>query len=184
MTKKRLLLLLAALVLIIVFAVWFSHSAFAPGKSGLKDVKSQTAAVSQQITPSFDKTQYSTTDPTSIWVIVNKQHPLNPKIYVPTDLVNVGNGQYLRAEAAKALTGMLADAKAAGFVVGPYSGYRSYTTQVNVYNSEVKANGQKVADNESARPGYSEHQTGWAVDLEAADVISLIASAIHLAENG
>ena len=114
---------------------------------------------------SFNKSQYSTTDPSSIWVIVNKKHPLNPKNYAPSDLVAVGGGQYMRADAANALAKMLADAKAAGYVVTPASGYRSYTTQVSVYDNEVKTYGKAVADSESARPGYSEHQTGLAMDL-------------------
>ena len=40
--------------------------------------------------------------------------------------------------------------------------------QVSVYNNEVKTYGQATADKQSARPGYSEHQTGLAVDLEPA----------------
>src|SRR5262245_6004101 len=34
----------------------------------------------------FDKTAHSLTDPTSVWVVVNKQHPLEPQTYVPADL--------------------------------------------------------------------------------------------------
>ena len=117
--------------------------------------------------PAYNKQAFSTTDPASIWVIVNKQHPLNPLAYAPTDLVSVGNGQYMRAEAATALAKMLADAQAAGYSITPGSGYRSYDTQLAVYTSEVKAFGQAYADTESARPGYSEHQTGWAVDLDS-----------------
>lgn len=113
----------------------------------------------------FDKTKYSLNDPTSIWVVVNKQRPLTPIDYAPADLVTIGNNQLMRSEAASHLTSMLADAKTAGYTLTPASGYRSYATQTNTYNSEVKAYGQATADSESARPGYSEHQTGWAVDL-------------------
>ncbi len=115
----------------------------------------------------FDKSQYSLTDPTSPWVIVNKKHPLNPKTYAPADLTAVGNGQFMRAEAAQALTRLVADARAAGYTLTPASGYRSYDTQVSVYNNEVKSYGKVVADSESARPGFSEHQTGWAMDLSS-----------------
>ena len=45
------------------------------------------------------------------------------------------------------------------------SGYRSYGTQVVTYNGYVAARGQADADTASARPGYSEHQTGWAFDI-------------------
>jgi zinc D-Ala-D-Ala carboxypeptidase len=38
-------------------------------------------------------------------------------------------------------------------------------TQVSLYNSYVVRNGQTEADTASARPGYSEHQTGFAMDI-------------------
>lgn len=123
-----------------------------------------TAAPAQD----FDKQQFSTSDPASIWVIVNKQHPMNPANYTPSDLVAVGNGQYLRAQAATALQKVLADASIAGLSLTPASGYRSYSTQVAVYGREVAANGQAAADKVSARPGFSEHQTGLAMDFGSA----------------
>jgi D-alanyl-D-alanine carboxypeptidase len=116
-------------------------------------------------TPTFNKKQYSLTDPNSPWVIVNKQHPLDPVSYAPSDLVSIGNGQQMRAEAASALQKLFADATTAGYTLVADSGYRSYTTQVSTYGSIVKAYGQTYADTVSARPGFSEHQTGWAVDI-------------------
>ena len=115
--------------------------------------------------PAFDKKRQSTTDPSSVWVIVNKQHPITPQTYAPPDLTSVGNGQRMRAEAATALLHMFSDAKAAGFTLVADSGYRSYSDQVAAYGSIAKAYGQTYADTVSARPGYSEHQTGWAVDI-------------------
>lgn len=137
----------------------------APSKS---TAPNQSANGSQQGRPTaldFNKTEFSTTDPASPWVIVNKQHPLQPLDYAPGDLTTVGNGQQMRTEAAEHLLQMIADAKAARLTIYAASGYRSYSTQVNVYANEVKSYGQAVADSESARPGYSEHQTGWAVDI-------------------
>lgn len=113
----------------------------------------------------FDKKKYSIQDPSSIWIVVNKQRPIQPKQYTPGDLVPVSNDQKMRAPAAKALNDMLADARKAGYVLTPVSGYRSYELQQVVYSSEVRGFGLTYADNESARPGYSEHQTGWAIDL-------------------
>ncbi len=104
-------------------------------------------------------------DPASITVVVNKTRPLQPKNYAPGDLVAVGGGQKMRAEAASALSQLTAGAQAAGYTIRPLSGYRSYTTQVSVYNNEVRTYGQAVADTQSARPGTSEHQTGLAIDV-------------------
>ncbi len=129
--------------------------------------KNETKPVEQKpaAEPSFDKTKYSFDDVTSVWVVVNKQRPLNPKTYAPTDLVPVSGGQQMRSEPATALKQMIANANAAGLIINPLSGYRSYTTQVSVYNNEVRQNGQAVADTQSARPGTSEHQTGLAIDV-------------------
>lgn len=44
------------------------------------------------------------------------------------------------------------------------SSYRSYADQEEVYNSFKKVS-QKYADSYAARPGYSEHQTGLAIDI-------------------
>jgi D-alanyl-D-alanine carboxypeptidase len=115
--------------------------------------------------PDFDKSKFSNADVTSIWVVVNKQRPLSPQSYAPNDLVAVGGGQQLRSEAAQAFSNMITEAKKAGLSVSPLSGYRSYTTQVRVYNNEVATNGQAVADTQSARPGTSEHQTGLGLDV-------------------
>lgn len=159
--------LFALILILIVYLAWPNQKAAAPtADSG------QTGAAAQQT--GFNKQQYSLTDPNSIWVIVNKQHPLNPIDYAPADLVfpNVplrvpGNeSMQVRQVTAKALEQMFATAKSQGLNLQLSSGYRSYTYQVNLYNSYVKADGQARADQESARPGYSEHQTGLAVDLE------------------
>ena len=156
-------------MLAIFGGLWWSHVRPDHKKTNLQGSASQTSQTSSQnnqaVANQFDKNQYSTTDPSSIWVVVNKQHPLSPINYAPADLTPIGNGQYMRAEAASALVQMVADAKAARYNLTFESGYRSYATQTGVYNNEVRAFGQAKADTESARPGYSEHQTGWAVDL-------------------
>jgi D-alanyl-D-alanine carboxypeptidase len=113
----------------------------------------------------FNKKLYALDEPSSLWVVVNKQRPLNPKTYAPTDLSPIGNGQKMRLAAANQLKLLFDAAKSASYTLIAESGYRSYSTQVSVYNHEVSAFGQTKADSESARPGYSEHQTGWAVDI-------------------
>jgi D-alanyl-D-alanine carboxypeptidase len=137
-----------------------------------KELIPSTPAASENVSPetkpaepTFDKKKFSNDAPESIWVVVNKKRALNPTSYTPSDLVSVGNNQRLRSEAANALSLLIADAKTQGLTIQPLSGYRSYATQVQVYNNEVAAYGQAVADTESARPGYSEHQTGLAIDI-------------------
>lgn len=99
-------------------------------------------------------------------VLVNKSHPLNPLRYVPADLVNArGSGHYLRSEAAAALNSLFSAASGAGHGLAIVSGYRSYDTQASLYAYYVRTYGQAYADTISAKPGYSEHQTGLAVDV-------------------
>jgi zinc D-Ala-D-Ala carboxypeptidase len=123
-------------------------------------------------TPRFDKAARSIDDPSSIWVVANKSRALAPLGYAPPDLVfpdvvNV-NHQPMRQEVATALTGMFAvGGQEAGLQFSVQSAYRSYETQVSVYDDDVAANGQAYADTDTARPGTSEHQTGLAVDISA-----------------
>ncbi|CAD5990292.1 D-alanyl-D-alanine carboxypeptidase [Agreia sp. COWG] len=123
----------------------------------------------------FDKAARSLDDPTSIWFVVNKARPIpDAANYVPPDLVSLRqdipnpNGFPLRHEAADALAAMVDAAKAeAGQQLIAQSGYRSYSIQVNAYTSYVNRLGTTGADSTSARAGFSEHQTGMAIDILA-----------------
>ncbi len=121
-------------------------------------------------TPSFNKALYSLDDASSLWVVVNKTRPLNPVNYAPAHAaLNLPGGGQMRPEAAAALQKMFADYQAqTGDHFTVVSPYRSYNTQVSVYNGWVAKLGKAQADRQSARPGYSEHQTGLAVDVNTA----------------
>jgi D-alanyl-D-alanine carboxypeptidase len=152
-------------VAIVTGVIWANkRDVLAPKQDSSKTSQADTTPTTTA-PKTFDKTLFSTSDSASLWVVVNKKSPLNPLAYAPADLTAVGSGQYMRAEAAQALAELFSAAKIAGYNIYPVSGYRSYTTQVSVYNNEVKNFGQAVADTQSARPGYSEHQTGWVMDF-------------------
>ena len=118
----------------------------------------------------------STTDPQSPWIVVNKQRPLNPIDYVPTDLVapkfGVLNanpyGRKLRKEASTAAyrLAMAMNAEGKGSLI-IQSAYRSYAEQKTIHARQVERYGLKAGEALAARPGYSEHQTGWAMDVSA-----------------
>ena len=56
---------------------------------------------------------------------------------------------------------LIADARALGLnVSNQVSGFRAYGTQAGLYNNYVASHRKQEADRFSARPGYSEHQTG------------------------
>lgn len=119
--------------------------------------------------PAFDKDRLSIDDPASLWVVVNKLRPLRPADYQAPDLVDVPvqqvNPSQLRREAADAAGALFAAAREAGLELASQSAYRSYATQVRVYNGWVNELGREKADLTSARPGHSEHQTGLAIDI-------------------
>ena len=88
-------------------------------------------------------------------IIVNKKHGLS-KDYNP--------GENPTAKAA--FIRLRDDMINQGLNVGrSYSGFRSYDYQKTLYDNYVSRDGQAAADRYSARPGYSEHQTGLVFDL-------------------
>ena len=88
-------------------------------------------------------------------VVANKHYPLS-KDYNP------GENPTAKAELLK----LIASMQQAGFPISDnYSGFRSYETQTQLYQNYVDKDGKAEADRYSARPGYSEHQTGLAFDL-------------------
>lgn len=148
-----------------------------PSAAAVPSVESTTAAVEPPaqvpVSPSAAlPRQFSLADPASPWLVVNKLRPLSPPDFVPADLVqpNVrlavsGEAALLNSMTAAAAEAMFAAAAQDGVIMTLASGYRSYGTQVATYNGYVAARGQADADTASARPGYSEHQTGWSFDI-------------------
>ncbi len=160
MLKKIFLAFLVVVFLGAGYRVWNTRQNKDATASGKNTEKSQTGSQ-----PSFDKTKYSLSDPSSTWVVINKNRALKPIDYTPNDLQDVGGGQQLRKEAAQAFAKLTSAAAKDQMTIQPLSGYRSYATQIAVYNSEVSRYGQATADSQSARPGRSEHQTGLAIDI-------------------
>ncbi|MGN0613907.1 MAG: D-alanyl-D-alanine carboxypeptidase family protein [Porcipelethomonas sp.] len=72
-------------------------------------------------------------------------------------------------EALNAFYEMQSDAAAEGLDIYISSSYRSYEDQERIYNRYVEQDGQAAADTYSSRPGYSDHQTGLAFDLNTID---------------
>lgn len=89
-------------------------------------------------------------------LLVNKDYGLPPTF---------GNGDDPTALAK--LQQLQRDAQAQGInISNSYSGYRSYQYQTNLYNNYVNQHGEEAANTFSAKPGFSEHQTGLTFDLK------------------
>ncbi|MFC8599518.1 M15 family metallopeptidase [Isoptericola sp. NPDC057191] len=110
-------------------------------------------------------------DPADPLVLVNKARPIAPRGWAPEHLVTpdvpaLGGHDRLRPVAARALERLAAAADAAtGRELVLASGYRSEADQRRLYARYVEGHGRREADTFSARPGFSEHQTGLAADV-------------------
>jgi D-alanyl-D-alanine carboxypeptidase len=85
----------------------------------------------------------------------------------PTDLVAVAPGLELHRDAAEALLAMQRDAADSGVDLVVLSGYRSIPVQNDLFFAVKSERNQSARERAmvSAPPGFSEHSTGYAVDL-------------------
>lgn len=108
----------------------------------------------------------------------DKTHALRSD-YVPT-VTGIGfapGGQLISTKAYPDFLALYNSAKSDGAFINVTSGYRSYQTQFSTFESWVqtelaaghsRAEAEILANNYSAKPGFSEHQLGTVVDLNGA----------------
>ncbi len=116
------------------------------------------------------KTPYQNKD----YILVNKYIYMDSS-YIPENLVNLDqsysrSGMKLVKSAKNALEKMINTAREDGYTIRVMSSYRSYNYQLDLYNRYKNADGEEKADTYSARPGFSEHQTGLCIDVDDAEV--------------
>ena len=105
-------------------------------------------------------------------MLVNKYNYLTSD-YNPNDLEELSNvyaygtNQMLRIDAYNAFIEMWNKATEDGYKLIVNSSYRSYEEQEKIYNDYSSWYGKAEADKKAARPGYSEHQTGLALDIQS-----------------
>ncbi len=121
---------------------------------------------------------YMVSDPKSFLVLVNKKYSLSSN-YVPPNMVvpnipftfnEYHQKKLLRKEAASALERLFNKADQEDIKLFGLSGYRSYERQDAIFTSNVQKKGLKAANQFSAKPGESEHQTGLAIDVTSPSV--------------
>ena len=109
-------------------------------------------------------------------ILVNKYNYLDES-YAPEDIVTISTkyswGNYgthsIRKEVFDAFLKMHEDANQNGIYLMINSSYRDFNSQTIVYNNYKNNHGEAYADKYAARPGYSEHQTGLALDIFSID---------------
>ena len=133
----------------------------------------KTEEIITDVNIGIDKPYYTNTKPSKLLnsnlILVNKYIYLTED-YIPENLEEISieyarSGMQLVSEAKEAFETLSQEAKKDGMTIIAMSSYRSYDYQVNLYNNYVKSDGKDAADTYSARPGFSEHQTGLAVDI-------------------
>ena len=115
-------------------------------------------------------------NPNSLTVLVNKYSALGAEfepelVKMDAAYTTVPNAK-MQPVAYEAFVKMAEAASQDGFRLYSVSAYRSYQTQKRLYQTYVATDGLELAESYSARPGYSEHQTGLSVDINTADFYS------------
>ena len=141
------------------------------------DVDENMNDTNQAAEETSDDHEEITEEDRSIVALVNKEYGLGED-YAPEDLVTVDvptilenpEVNQLRKVAADALKEMFDQAEEAGIYLHARSGYRSYQTQVQLFQGYAEQHGEEAANRYSAKPGHSEHQTGLVMDVTSESV--------------
>ncbi|MDR1016978.1 MAG: M15 family metallopeptidase [Coriobacteriales bacterium] len=105
----------------------------------------------------------SVRDPDSDTPLINKHFKL-AKDFVPKHLVSLDSAQ-VRSNVAAAFEQLAAAASGKGLSLTATSGYRSYAYQEGVFDNNAAKYGKANAYVAVAVPGFSEHQSGLAIDV-------------------
>ena len=102
-------------------------------------------------------------------MLVNKFHYLT-KDYTPDNIVEVKNtyaygSNEIIEEVYNAFKNMWTAAKKEDLSLIITSSYRDYEFQERLWNNYAAANSEEWADSVAARAGFSEHQTGFTLDI-------------------
>ena len=102
-------------------------------------------------------------------MLVNKFNYLDES-YAPDDIVKVSmqfayGDNEIKKEVYEKFRSMYNDAKKEGLYLIITSSYRDYNFQKELWDSYANQKGDEWADSVSARAGYSEHQTGYTLDI-------------------
>ena len=120
-----------------------------------KTETTQTTATAEQTSVATKQSNGEADLSLGIQMVVNKKHKL-PADYNPGENPNAG----------EKVRELIKKMQELGFSISnQYSGFRSYEYQTKLYQNYVNKDGKEAADTYSARPGYSEHQTGLAFDI-------------------
>lgn len=197
MSNKKIFILISAVVAIVGFSGGFSVT-----KSIIVPEIIQDEKVALPIIPEIPKTETKAKEPEKkkeksifsgdncpkptkdytdeSYLNVGQDISLTDKTYIPKDLVKLTTDMStstvcVREEVAIGLYNMFESAKKDGYILKVSSGFRSYETQKAILDRNIKE-GNPNATIAVAKPGYSEHQLGMAVDLTSPSIANASAA--------
>ena len=106
-------------------------------------------------------------------ILVNRDNPVPPGYQNSIELAEIAVEEDfsvpLEKEAAEKYLQLQQHLSSLGIHVEALSGYRFQETQERIWNESVAAHGETYARRYVAKPGYSEHETGLALDFTLYD---------------
>ncbi len=159
------------LLLVLMIGLYFAVGPHLSADVGEKDPVQPSSAAHKETRADEGKAPSS-----EYLVLVNKKHGLD-KAYEPKDLIDAkpavkgaNSYQQMRKKAAEAFRKLSGDARKQGYIIKVTSGYRPYAYQKKIFNKYVDKDGRYSAEQYSAEPGHSEHQTGLCADVSSPSV--------------
>lgn len=171
--KKKFIISISILLILVIAAACILVS------SVMKAVDvSSNDSVLNLVNETADIGSGKTVDKTSeFMILINKEFGIS-KDYKPDDLTTVkavadgrkSEYQMLRKAAADEFDKLTEAALKDGCIIKITTGYRPYSFQKELYDKTLREKGKAYASKYSAKPGYSEHQTGLAADVSSPSV--------------
>lgn len=165
MAKKLISLLLVSIAFatpVFLILSFTNKNTAQPSNNNTNIQLSAVKAATTQPKPSFNNLLYPTNDYKSLWAIISVNTPI-PSNYRPDDLELIatakGENIFIRSVVKERAESMLRAAAKEMLNIKITSGFRSFSQQRRIY--AIKAEGI------AAKPGYSEHQLGLAIDVSA-----------------
>lgn len=183
--KTKIIVRVSVAAVLILTGLYIWHLFHAPAGAEEKEAPPPDNAVQEQVDGYEDEDEDAGQ---AVWpkqsdidsgylILVNKSNGLD-RYYKPDDLTDIkyfaadrsAEGRFMRTAAADAFHSLVEEAERDGITLAMTTAYRSYDFQSSLYNSYVANDGQEAADRYSAKPGYSEHQTGLSADVSSPSV--------------
>lgn len=169
----------SVLIIFVILGIFFYKNTHSGTNKNASNPTTQTESEKEtksEKSDTFDITKYSLTDPSSIWVIVNKHLSIAqdfvPDLTVPDVKLRLNSNEEqmkINTSTAPAIKELFQGASQDKITLVFGSGYRSGKLQAQFYADYVARDGVSQADTYSARPGHSEHQTGFSADIISSD---------------